>query len=328
MTGAKNTPLVHIRTPTYRRPEELERCLRSMLAQSHANWVCDVYDDDPQGSGALIVALLDDPRINYTQNGQQVFASKNIDLCFTRENPHKADYFCVVEDDNFLLPGFMAANIKACHDHNVQVVFRNQLIEYQSGTPQAHLSSAGILDRKLLQGRYEPDLFRLVLVADIGVSNGGLFWSKHAVSDLEIHFDCSATLQEYLRTFAISEPIYVALEPMAAWAENGLATTRDQGAKSGYYRRELNLKRSIRILQRKAWDRAKLDDTASFLGHPNFAYSKQARARGLVKSHLKLNVGAVLPLSEKLWLMYRGCLIRVLGRPEVGLLNFLSARGA
>jgi len=221
MISAKKTPLVHVRTPTYRRPEELERCLRSILAQSHANWVCNVYDDDPQGSAALVVALLDDPRIILNQNRQQYFASRNIDLCFTRKNPHNADYFCVVEDDNFLLPDFMAANIKVCRDHNVQIVFRNQLIEHKCGTPQAHLSSTGILERKLRQGRYESDLFRLALVADIGVSNGGLFWSKHAVSDLEIHFDCSATLQEYLRTFAIDEPIYVALEPLAVWAENG-----------------------------------------------------------------------------------------------------------
>ncbi|MEE9428822.1 MAG: glycosyltransferase family A protein [Paracoccaceae bacterium] len=326
--NTSETALVHIRTPTFKRPTELKRCLQSIQAQSHENWVCDVYDDDLEGSALVVVNGLDDPRIIHHQNEQQYYASKNIDLCFTRKNPHSADYFCVVEDDNSILPTFIKENIRLCRENDVEIIFRNQFIEHESGTEQAYLSENGILDRKLNEGRYDSDLFRLALVADIGVSNGGLFWSDGVVSDLEIHFDCSATLQEYLRTFAIDEPIYIAMEPLAVWAENGDDTTRDLGVNSGYLRSELDLKRSIRILQHKAWARAKSSDSSSFLGHPIFAYSTQARARGLVKSHLKLNIGNSLPFSEKLWLIYRGCLIRLFGRPEPGLIKFLKTRGA
>lgn len=320
-------PLTHIRTPTYRRPAELKRCLESLLAQSRGNWVCDVYDDDPAGSGLSVVQDIGDPRIRHNQNDPQLFASKNIDQCFTSRNPRGADYFCVVEDDNYILPGFIEDNIRICHEHRVEIVFRNQLIEFASGTADARLSDFGILDRKLNEGRYDPDMFRLSLVADIGVSNGGLFWSRNAATDMEIGHECSATLQEYLRTYAISDAIFVAMEPLAVWAENGDATTRDLGAGAGYYRSELNLKRSIRILQRKAWARAKQDETAGFLENPVFAYAQAVRARGLVKSHIMLNVGRALPLSEKVWLAYRGTLIRLLGRPEPGLRFFLNARG-
>ncbi len=285
-----------------------------------------MFDDDPNCSAQEIVENFADHRIRHNWNRQQKFASENIDQCFSRRNPHGADYFCVVEDDNLILPTFIAENTNVCLSENVEIVFRNQFVEFGSGTDNAKLSDGGILDRKLVEGRYEPDLFRLALVADIGVSNGGLFWSRHAISDLEIHFDCSATLQEYLRTYAIDDPIFVAMEPLAVWAENGEATNRDLGVKAGYLRSELNLKRSIRILQRKAWSSANPDDTNNFLSSPIFAFSKAVRARGLLKSHLKLSVGQALPFSEKLWLIYRGCLIRLLGRPEPGLLSFLTKR--
>ena len=327
MTEHETSPLVHVRTPTYRRPEALGRCLESLQMQSHTNWVCDVFDDDPKGSARAIVEGMNDPRITFVQNAPQRFASKNIDQCFARANPRQADYFCVVEDDNFVLPNFMADNIACCEQHDVEIVLRNQLIEYASGTRSAELSAAGILDRKLVEMRYDPDLFRMTLLSDIGVSNGGLFWSRKARSDLEIHYDCSATLQEYMRTFAIEEPIYVAMEPLAVWAENGEGTLRDLGARAGYLRSELALKRSVRILQQRAWKTARSADRRSFLNHPAFAVPAEMRARGLVKSHIRLGVGNVLSLTEKLRLAVRGSIIRLFGRPEPGLEPFINARG-
>lgn len=317
-------PLVQVRTPTYRRPEPLRRCLRSLVEQSHDNWVCDVYDDDPEGSARAVVTAFSDDRITYNHNRPQRFASCNIDKCFSRDNPRGADYFCVVEDDNFILPRFMEDNIALCRRENVQIVLRNQLVEHNSDTPDAHLSASGLLDDKLSAGRYEPDVFRLSLIAGIGVSNGGLFWSRGAVSELEVNVPCSATLQEYMRTFAIAEPICVALEPLAVWAENGEATQRDIGLKVGYFGRELALKHSIGVLQRRAWDIARAEDRANFLIHPAFRYSRESRARGLVKSHIRLGAGTALRWKEAVRLAVRGGLIRLIGRPEPGLRQFLD----
>ncbi|WP_420851739.1 glycosyltransferase family 2 protein [Qingshengfaniella alkalisoli] len=323
---APDNPLVQVRTPTYRRPDALRRCLESLVEQSHENWICDVYDDDPNGSAKEIVDGFGDPRIHFNHNRPQRFASRNIDSCFSRANPREADFFCVVEDDNYLLPDFMEENIAVCRDKGVEIIFRNQLIEHGSGTNHAQLSENGILDDKLNEGLYDADVFRLCLIADIGVSNGGLFWSRHAKSDLEIHEACSATLQEYLRTFSINEPMYVAMKPLAVWAENGEDTTRDIGMNTGYLARELSLKRSITQLQKLAWTRANQADRARFLNHPAFRYSADMRARGLVKSHIDLRAGQVLGWRETLRLALRGGLIRLLGRPERGLAPFLAAR--
>ncbi len=321
-----DAPLVHIRTTTYKRPEALTRALQSLCDQTHDNWICDVYDDDPDGSARATVAALGDDRIRFNQNDPQRFASKNIDRCFTRNNPHSAQYFCVVEDDNSLLPGFLEANIRLCRAQNVEIVFRNQFMEFASGTPEARLSDWGILDRKFTERLYEPDHFRLALVADIGVSNGGLFWSRDAKSDLEIHEPCSATLQEYLRTFAIEDPIFVAMEPLAVWAENGADTKRDLGEQAAWFKRELSLKRSVGDLQRLAWARAPRAARQTFLNDEAFVYSKEKRAAGLVKSHLRLGALRDLPMREGLRLALRGALIRALGRPEPGVRPFLSAR--
>ncbi len=323
-----STALVQVRTPTYKRPEMLRRCLGSLQAQTWTNWVCDVQDDSPDSSCADVVAAMDDPRIHYRRNEPRLFASKNIDSCFSRKNPRNADYFCLVEDDNWLLPTFMEANIALARRENVEVVLRNQLVELDSGTPQARLSSFGIMDDKFVEGRYEPGQFRLSLMADIGMSHGGLFWSRKAKSDFEIGFPVSATLQEYMRTYAVEEPIYAAIESLAVWAENGAGTTRDLGAGVGYLRRELDVKRSIAALQQRAWQRATAEDRDGFLTSPRFRYPKADRARGMVKSLTRLGVGDALPAKERARLVLRGGLIRAAGRIEPGLQEFFRSRGA
>ncbi|MGJ8583312.1 MAG: glycosyltransferase family 2 protein [Marinosulfonomonas sp.] len=321
-----STPLVHIRTPTYNRPEALHRCILSLQTQSHENWICDVFDDSPDQTGRKVVEDLGDPRVRYVHNSIRKYASKNIDNCFSSQNPHDADYFCVVEDDNLIMPSFLEENIGLCKSESVEVVFRNQLVELKSGTNDARLSDHGILDNKLTERTYTPDMLRMTLLADIGVSNGGLFWSRNAKTDFEIHHDCSATLQEYLRTFAIVDPVFVALQPLAVWAENGEDTTRDQGADLGWFKRELSLKRSVQVLQSLTWKMASREQRRNFMNDPAFSYPKDMRAQGLLKSHLRFDVGSALPMRKKMHLLYRGLLIKVLGKKEPGLDRFLQDR--
>ncbi|MEP0566355.1 MAG: glycosyltransferase [Paracoccaceae bacterium] len=317
-------PKVHVRVPTFRRPTELRRALESLQAQTVTNWVCDVFDDDLGRSGEEVVIGLADPRIHYNVNSNNLRAQKNIDQCFTRKNKVDATYFCVLEDDNQLLPEHLEKNMRVIERENIQVVLRNQLVELNFGAKNARLGEAGLLDEKFVEGVYAPETFHLAVMADMGVSNGGLFWSRHAKSDLEIQVPCSATLQEYLRTFAIIEPVYVAMKPTAIWAENGSKTTRDIGARTGWLRRELALKRSVQILQRLSWKKAGSATRAAFLADKRFNYPTAMRATGLVKSHARFRVGKALSRAKILRLATRGALIRVLGKPEPGLRDFLS----
>jgi glycosyltransferase involved in cell wall biosynthesis len=320
--------LVHIRTPTYRRPEALARALRSMQAQTWSNWVCDVFDDDPHGSGEAVVRDLGDARIAYHKNARQHFASMNIDQCFSRDNPHNADYFCVVEDDNFILDTFIEANIALCRAQGVEIVLRNQLFEHASGTADAHLGTTGVLDDMFTDGLYEPQAFRTSLLIGIGVSNGGLFWSRHVRSELEIGYDCTATLQEYLRTFSIREPIYVAMEPLAVWAENAEQTTRNAGLNTSYLRREMNLKRNVQRLRRAVWGELSAEARRAYLDSTRFAAPPAIRAEGLVRSMIWHRAGAPIAPIEAARLGLRAGLVAAIGRSDAALTDFMASRRA
>jgi hypothetical protein len=317
-----NAALVQVRTPTYRRPRELERALRSIQEQTWSNWVVDVYDDDPLAAGREVCERMGDTRIRYHHNDAQKYASANIDQCFSAANPNDADYFCVVEDDNFLLPRFMEDNVALCRREGVEIVLRNQLVEHASGTPAARLSETGVLDHLLVEGPYQAAHFRMSLLIGIGVSNGGLFWSRNARSKLEIGFDCTATIQEYMRTFSIDEPIYVAMTPLAVWAENAEQTTRNAGLHASYLRRELDLKRRIQALQRLVWKSSPAGHRRDFLDDERFAPGAGDRSKALAKALIPYggNFGrSIQPL-------FRGLLIRALGRLDRSFEDFVCSR--
>lgn len=324
---APGSPLVHVRTSTYKRPDALRRALESLRAQTIDDWVCNVYDDDPARAGEAVVRALDDPRIHYTANVPQRFASSNIDRCFTRHNPHGASYFCCLEDDNQLMPTFFEENILTCELKGVEIVLRNQLVEHDSGKENARLSTSGLLEEKFDEGICDPETLHLSLMADWGVSNGGLFWSAKAISDLEVGVPCSAAFQEYLRTRAIVEPIYIALKPLAIWAENGENTVRDLGASMGWLRRELGLKRSAQALRRHVWAGSSVAGRQKFVEGALLRYPDEMRADGLIKALFFRQAGRLVPFRARLRLFLRGVAIRLAGKPMRGLDRFLESRG-
>lgn len=311
-TGSK--PLVHVRMPTYKRPESLERAMRCLIDQTHDNWIADIYDDDREGSARLAVERVNDPRFHYHRNETQKFGSKNIDDCFSKENPRNADYFCVLEDDNLYFPTHFENSIAICEEKGVDLVFRNQLIEYDYDTPEARFSETGMLNDQFEEGLIAPEIFRLCLICRIGVSNGGLFWTRNTKTDLAIGFPITSTVQEYFRTFMLKDDIYIAMEPLASWAENGEATLRRLGENTGgYLKRELDQKRHVQILQHRAWRAVSPDIRADFLEGRLFRYSEEERAMGLAKALIRF-----LPkgtgLKEGINQFGRGCLIRFGGR--------------
>jgi hypothetical protein len=318
-------PLVHFRTPTYRRPETLLRTLQSMQAQTVQNWICDVYDNDPEHSARGVVQLLADPRIHWKPNPEPLPPAANIDRCYTRENPHDADWFCSVEDDDYILPTFVQENIEAAEMSGACIVMRNQIIELDSGTPVARLSDHGVLDQRFREGLTPPTLLRLALLAGLSISNGGLFWSRHAASDLEIKIVCSPVLQEYLRTLTIVEPIYIALRPLAVWAKKGAQTSRYQGDPAGYFRRELDLKRSLQRIRQEIWQHATPEERSAYISGSELLLDTNSRARELVKALIRQRTKG-LPVSRKVELVARGLLIRALGRTSAAFETFISSR--
>lgn len=258
-------PLVLVRTPTYRRPHLLTRALLCLQAQTHQDWVCEVRDDCPEASARDVVESFGDPRIHYVQNRPQKFMVRNLDDCYLRENPYRADHFYMLEDDNQIRPEFMSTGVDICRQMGVAICQMNQVVEHNSGLDVPHIGDDGVLDDIFDERVYAPDEFRLAMFGAIGISNGAVFWSRTIREEMAVRVTTLPTLEEYLRTALVSEPVYVSREKLAVWAENEQATSRNLGLDKSWLRRELDLKASITALQRAVWTHTDPRLRAAFL---------------------------------------------------------------
>jgi hypothetical protein len=221
-----------------------------LQAQTHQDWICEVRDDCPDGSARQVIEAMSEPRLRYIHNRPQKFMVRNLDDCFLRENPHGADYFFMLEDDNRVLPGFMAKGIEIISQENVPICQINQRIDYAG---EDRISEHGIFDDTFEERVYRPEEVRLACFGRIGLSNGALFWSRKLRRELAFKVDSIPTLEEYLRLWLLVDRVYVCLDPLALWTKDEQATTRNLGIGRGWFRRELNLKASLRSLRRRIW---------------------------------------------------------------------------
>ncbi|MBE7538826.1 MAG: glycosyltransferase family 2 protein [Opitutaceae bacterium] len=100
--------LVHVFVPTHRRGRLLPRALRSLLAQSHADWIALVHNDDPADpEPSRVVASLNDPRIRLLAHERNLGAVGAFNRGFS-EVSQSAEYFSILEDDGAWHPDFLS----------------------------------------------------------------------------------------------------------------------------------------------------------------------------------------------------------------------------
>jgi glycosyltransferase involved in cell wall biosynthesis len=318
--------LVHVRVPTYKRGEALARCLRSVQAQTWPHWVCDVHDDDPEGSARAVVEAMDDPRVRFIHNRPQRFAAGNIDGCFSKDNPHGADWFCVLEDDNLLLPEFMATNIADARAHGVQVVMRAQVVELASGTPKATITDWAVQRNSFQEGVYPAALFRMAVFGNHAASNGGLFWSARAKTDFQIVSGKDPSLHEFMRTFVIEDDVFVGLRPLAVWADNGADSLREQGRKGAGRGKKLRLIKSQQLIRQAVWRGANAELRRAVLSSPAFGPDPRARALRLTEALIPAGPWWRLPAKTLFRAVGRAAVAALTAAPEPGLREFIAAR--
>ncbi len=216
--------LCEIRVLTYRRPEMLRRALRSVIDQTHQDWVARIFDDSPDREGEGVVRDLGDRRLDYRPNPRRLGAAKNTDQAFSTGPLVGGRYACVLEDDNWYLPTFLEDNIRLLAEKGCPILLRNQRIDREASAgsePTGRTTRGQLLDEGILD---PARLHALVLVSE-GISNGGLFWQTDARSELQVGpWVEDAYLQEHCRTLQIREPVYFAAEPLAIWSEMGPAS--------------------------------------------------------------------------------------------------------
>jgi glycosyltransferase involved in cell wall biosynthesis len=220
---------VEVRTPTYRRPELLERALGSLVRQTYPYWRCIVLDDEPGGGAARdVCATLNDRRIIYQCNECNLGVGANIDEAFSRPPLPESTHACVLEDDNYYLPDFMAANLSMMAVHQVDIILRNQLIERPSApNADGNLMPDAIYDGQYVEGIVGQEELWATLFFSAAASNSSLFWRlDRGLSFSTMKYTDDPGFQERLRTLCIDRPVYVAMEPKVVWRNNGPETMR------------------------------------------------------------------------------------------------------
>ena len=209
-----------VRVPTYKRPDLLDRALKSLLAQTHTDWYALVFDDSPSQEGKEVIDSLADSRIVYKPHPQNLGRSKNIDHCFLSQAYLNASYAFVLEDDNYLFPEFIEQNIKSLEQHNISILLRNQEIHLEKSgkSISTNQTTRGLWFQ---QGIYRPlELYARLFFCE-GISNGGLFWNtEKIISNLQVgpHVEHSWH-QELFRTLNVQENILFESTPLCVFTE-------------------------------------------------------------------------------------------------------------
>ena len=115
-----STPLVSICTPTYHRPVLLERAIRSVIAQTYQNFEIVITDNSENNESEELVKRINDPRIRYYRNPQNLGILPNIKKV---ETLAEGKYITVLMDDDLLKPQALELMVAAFEKHpNVAVV--------------------------------------------------------------------------------------------------------------------------------------------------------------------------------------------------------------
>lgn len=110
------TPLVSVLVPTYRRPRLLSRTLRSILAQSQNDFQILVFDNASGDETSSVVQNFTekDRRVIYNVNELNIGAIANFARAFSAVN---TPYFCLVSDDDILLPRCLELALHGLNNH-------------------------------------------------------------------------------------------------------------------------------------------------------------------------------------------------------------------
>ncbi len=222
------SPLVEIRMPTYKRPKLLARALRSLISQTHTNWRCIVLDDSPTQEGRDVCIGIGDPRIIYKPNEKNVGICQNIDNAFSLLPLEGTKFISVLEDDNYYLPDNIRSNILCLEEAGLDVLLRNQSVEHFTVRDEpGFLSGASVYADQYKTGILShKDLFSSFFYST-GASNSSLFWRAEKGLDFStFSYLDDVVAQERLRTLCIDRPVFIGIEPLIVWRDNGSESLR------------------------------------------------------------------------------------------------------
>jgi hypothetical protein len=194
----------------------LRRAIDSLLSQTYPHWKAIVFDDSTSAETRDVVQSADDDRISYKRNLVRMGAAGNIDQCFSPQAMYSGHYGCLLEDDNYLLPGFLSEVSRNLDRSDIQLILANQRInDEMSGLQGENSTTRG---GWFSDGKVSPLFLRASLLLMDGLSNGGLVWRLEDKLDLRVGPKVEqAGLQEVCRSLLVQTPFLFIAEPLAVW---------------------------------------------------------------------------------------------------------------
>lgn len=205
-----------VRVPAFERPAMMSRALRSLQAQTHADWAAMIHDDSRSSAAEEVVAQLADPRIRYRRNPARLGAAGNIDQCFDPVARAGGQYGCLLEDDNYWQPAFLETAAVALRASGSALVMMDQRINDEGvGLRGEEETTRG---RWFSGDAIEPLVLHASLMFMEGISNGGLVWKLDSGLDLRVGHTVAYTgLQEACRSLLIDRPLPFVRRAEAVW---------------------------------------------------------------------------------------------------------------
>jgi glycosyltransferase involved in cell wall biosynthesis len=123
--------------PTFRRPQKVERAVRSVLAQSYPNFEIHVYDNASGDATQDVVSAVaaTDSRVKYFCRPENIGFVKNFS---TGMKSARTAFVNLLSDDDLLLPNFFADAMSAFGRHPEAFLFAGLVSERDSdGAPYA-----------------------------------------------------------------------------------------------------------------------------------------------------------------------------------------------
>lgn len=222
--GAAARMIFEVRITANERPQLLRRALESLRAQIYTNWRATVMDDSRSIAMSALVAGFRDSRIAYVRNPERLGAAANIDQCFTPEACAGGDYACLLEDDNYWMPGYLDSLATILAGKPWDLVLSNQRIQDEGiGLRPERETTRGAWFRS---GPVDPRDLRASLLLMEGLSNGGLIWKLGSDVDLRIGPSVKETgLHEACRSLLVDRPFLFVSDAHAVWTAMPKAQT-------------------------------------------------------------------------------------------------------
>lgn len=222
-------PKVRVYLLTYRRNHLLPRALRSLLAQTFTDWICELHNDDPADPfPAKLAADTADPRIIMRQHEMNLGANRTFNLVF---GPAEEPYVCLLEDDNWWEPVFLEKMLALADAHpEAGFVWSDQRIWQE--TPDARWLDTGRRTMALLQpgeAPVGPTLYAWPQPRqrfDTFHYNGSTLFRTAGVAPLQVPGSVPQLAMETFRDRALHWPGLFVPEPLVNFSWT-LATTRE-----------------------------------------------------------------------------------------------------